>query len=412
MQERTKRKTGEIIPRDYGIRLDLPGKDLFIPPSSYVLAQLALETPIEIRTRIADFAERNNLGKTRLEREFKEAVRKREGSLNILNFSRRTKTRRTNTVFKIRREATRFTGTVKSKEEGEYEFSLPLPNSRSEINMGYPDARATTEDNLYNEGKGRMAVIGFHLAIPEIAIYHDSKSNISQNNNMTGLYPSQRNTGRRLPELPFSFHDFDYPNSELTDLIMAYYLDDLSQFELSKRVIANQALFSRELTKAISSPLDLALFKVIRQKEREIGIEKGSLESRRLGSITTILDNLEDYFKSQGYYPAGYSREFAGTEWETIARRFEPRKHGPIYSIVVGEHPPLIVKRNLGDKRPFEVLESDIPPENRVGWYKSIDDVTRRDSITEVILPDLKLESAGYKVSQTLKQEYESLRNN
>ena len=69
------RKTGRILPRNYGIRLQkrFGHFDMFIPPSSYILAQLALETPEEIRGRISDRAERNGRNPEEVKEEFVKA---------------------------------------------------------------------------------------------------------------------------------------------------------------------------------------------------------------------------------------------------------------------------------------------------------------------------------------------------
>ena len=47
---------------------------MFIPPSSYILAQLALETPEEIRGRISDRAERNGRNPEEVKEEFCKTV--------------------------------------------------------------------------------------------------------------------------------------------------------------------------------------------------------------------------------------------------------------------------------------------------------------------------------------------------
>src|SRR3989338_3039201 len=133
------RKTGRILPRNYGIRLQKRFSHfyMFIPPSSYILAQLALETPEEIRRRILDRAERNGRSPEELKEEFVEAVVKREGTKNILNNSRRTESRQIHNLAlrSVSRQGRVFEGKVKSKgrewddkfvREGYYTFIIPL----------------------------------------------------------------------------------------------------------------------------------------------------------------------------------------------------------------------------------------------------------------------------------------------
>ncbi|OIO81831.1 hypothetical protein AUJ84_00010 [Candidatus Pacearchaeota archaeon CG1_02_32_132] len=427
------RKTGQILPRNYGLRLAMPGRqDLFVSPAAYIIAQVMLETPKEIRTRLRDWSERHNEDYGEVEPTFVDAVEKREGSKNILNVSRRTGSRQLTDLAlpKVRREQTRFTGVVKSKERGEYDFALPFYDSARAVNIGYPGARVGNEDNLYNEGKGKdLSIIGVHLAIPEIALAIDEQSGTPQWANMTGLFPRQRKTESIMPHLPFNFNFFksleNMTPDELelyrlvTDLIVNYYGKNSSQYEMSVSALKNSKIFSSELVMAINSPSDRAQFKVLRQKEQEISLEPGSQEDRRHAAVTTLVDNISKYLQESFYYvPVGYCREFVGTPWETIARRFEPKGNGkgPVYSIAISdEHPPILVRKYLSHKSlrwaefPDTLVTSHISQKLNHP-YTSIDDVTRRESHVELVLPDETLRKKGIVVPEILNKEYDTLR--
>jgi len=434
------RKTGRILPRNYGIRLQkrFGHFDMFIPPSSYILAQLALETPEEIRGRISDRAERNGRNPEEVKEEFVKAVVKREGTKNILNNSRRTESRQIHNLAlrSVSRQGRVFEGKVKSKgrewddkfvREGYYTFYLVTAEQRrGEINIGYPGSRTETLDNLFSEGKFRQATaVGIHLAVPEIAFYWDNKENTPQKANMTGLLPADREP---TPELPFTFNFFKRPDkmsekekrlhSFLTDLIMDYYLEEKSQFELSVDALKNPEIYSQTLVEAIKSPQDLATFKVMRQKEEEVSQGKiSSTKDRRYGAVTSLVESIKGYLENHWHcHFSGYCREFVGTPWETIAQRFEPRNTGPVYSIATSdEHPPIIVARKLLKKatdwwNSTDSLQTTTLSEKLGIKYRTTDDVTRNDSRTTLIIPDKSLKNSGIHIPQNLQTEYDALR--
>ncbi|PIN89894.1 hypothetical protein COU60_02255 [Candidatus Pacearchaeota archaeon CG10_big_fil_rev_8_21_14_0_10_34_76] len=431
---RKRRKTGEILPRAYGIRISMPRgiEDVFVSPAPYILAQLMLETRSEIRARIKDYAERNKVDETELTEEFVEKVKKRNGSKNILNFSRRTRTRRSNLALEgLTHRGSRFSGSVKSTEEGSYLFTIPEPPAFRDTPIGFPGAWVNTKDKIYSEEKGKMVVVGTHLAVPEIALITDEQTKMSQSENMTGLYPTQRQMRSPMPVLPFTFNIFKNlermtdkereRHSLITDLIMRHYINGATQYEISVEALNHTELLSPELISAIKNPRDRARFKVLRQKEKEF-IE-GSLtdsEERRYAAITNLVENISTYLKeTHGYIPTGYGREFVGTPWEAIARRFEPPREstsGLVYSIVTSEgHVPLIIKKQLGNKShnwqdvndPMQTLHIAHKIDRT---YDIVDDMTRQDCAVTLPSPDKKLRELGIQIPQILQKDYDELR--
>lgn len=436
MSNTEKRKTGKILPRNYGLRLSMPREagDVFVAPTAYALAQVMLETPQEIKTRIQDWVQFRGEGNRRkIEGELRDAVMQKEGSLNVLNLSRRVSEHQDPEkliLTNMKHHGAVFTGSVRSKEEGKYAFSLREPPKFRAINISYPGSRVETLDSLYNEGKGRdIVVIGAHQAIPEIALYLDAHSRISQRSNITGLLPSEREMNSKLPELPFTFNFFKTPDKmnkgelekyrTVTEILLDYYIEGKSQYELNKKALQNPRILSPELVKSINYHTDPAQFKVLRQREEEISKSKlTSDEDRRYAATTNMIKKIGAYLeRNRQCYPAGYSREFIGTPWETVARRFESKGRGPVYSLVTSdEHPPLIVARLLGEKslmwsKSYDPVQKGHVSEKIGLKYSQLDDVTRRDSQVQLILPDKNLRNVGFSIPFNLQREYDELRS-
>jgi hypothetical protein len=429
-----KRKTGEILPRNYGIRLSMPRgvSDVFISPASYVLAQIMLETPTEIKARVREWARRKGHNAEEAINELGEAVRKREGSKNLLNLSRRTATRQLTdmAIEEMKHEGRIFRGDVRSKEKGSYMFCLQEPPRSRDVDIGWPGSRVENVEGIISEGKLKDATyVGVHMAIPEIALATDHGSGLAQSENMTGLFPAQRRMrNSKVPSLPFTFNFFK-PIGQMnegeieqhrivTDLLMEYYLDKATQYGISIRALENPKIFSQELVRAITGEDDRASFKVIRQKETGVSRDKiTSEEDRRHASVRKMAENIRAYLEEvRSCYFAGYCREFVGTDWETVAMRFESRGRGPVYSVVTSEeHPPLVVGRRLGHKaedwaRSYDPVRKDHVAEKIGIKYSMIDDVTRRDSVVELILPDDALAKRGIHIPENLRREYSGLR--
>lgn len=427
-----RRATGGILPRNYGLMLDMPGREaLFVSPLTYMIAQIALETPAEIRTRLSDWARRHSTSLEEAVNELREGVEKKEGSKDLLNYSRRTATRSSDLILKrMRHYGGTFTAEVKSRSgEGYRAISLPEPRFRRDVTIGYPGASCECPDHIYGETKNtRAAQVCAHLAIPEVALALDEHIGLSREANMTGLAPSERRMNAPSPALPFTLNTLKDPSKmtdheraiwqQATDLIMAYFVEGRSQYELNGKALGNPALYSAALVAAIKDNRDRAEFKVIRHaEETRARSSLTSEQDRRYAATTTLVENIARFLtETWRYVAAGYCREFVGTPWETVARRFESGGKGPVYSVVVSdEHPPLIVSRMLGEKaRDWHTSYDPVQRDSIAGKigvrYSMNDDVTRRTSIVEIKLPDDQLIRAGVHIPGNLKAEYDSLR--
>ena len=362
---------------------------------------------------------------------------KREGTKNVLNYSRRTAKRKSGlTLREMVHNGDRFYGDVKSKgkfplNEGYYEFTIKEPPEKRDINIGYPGSTVNTPDKYWSDGKKKnVTVVVTHLTVPEIALFNDQMFGLNQDSNITGLSPKERSTGLPLPEPPFTFNRFtknykrnlaalDF-NQLITDLIMEYYIDGITQYEMSVRIANEPRLFGAELLKAIRHPGDRGRFQVLRQMEKQIEPED-SIEDRHYASARALMGRIERVIleSRSGYHFTGYMREFPSKDpknsYESISKRFEPAGRGPVYSLFIFEGIPIIVKRDLGHKvddlMSNDGAEQETHPFKRLGRrYSSIDDVTRREATTEIILPDTRLIGQNILVAQNLRDIYDKVR--
>lgn len=436
------RSTGTIAPRAYGVRLFMSPyvESVFVPPHSYLIAQLMLETPDEIRARLTDWAHRNGGSPKDVTESFARAVEKREGSRKILNMSRfKNRKKLLHVLPDMGRFGAVFSGQVRSKDDDPkrewYQFTIPEPPMRREVPISYPGATVETVQNLRAGEKIRgTTYVSPHLAAVELALVHDERTRASQEENITGLTPQDRKMKAGTPKLPFTFNFFKDPANLsrkertlydlVTDALVTLYLGKGTHYETDVELLGHSEIYGPELTNAVTSPRDLATFKVIRQGEVNRKSEEANTETgRRDASVRTLVNNLELYLeRTRKYYSTGYCREFVGTPWEAVARRFQSSTDNPVYSIVTSDnHPPLVVKRDLGHKAAEWVDSRDMAQVQgmRRGAdfaafigvkYESVDDATRRNSTVEIILPDVKLMSREYRVPRNLQAEYDALR--
>lgn len=435
-----KRPTGEIIPRTYGVMLSMPGRDnLFVSPMPYALAQIQLERTNEIRTRLKRWASSQGRPFQEVEDQFTEGVGGEHERDLLLNHTRRPEQFAIKPAIKgVRHYGPVFTGEVISRtydsaaDEKEYHaVSLRHPPTRRDINVGFPRGECDCGDSKWNGYKRKeVTSVCAHLAALEIALATDAGGRTSAEDNMTGLSPKQRAMTLRggdaipHPHLPFTFNSFK-PVSKmnapelkrhdaLTRMIMGYFTEGKRFYELNTEALSRPEVFSPELLNAIKGLEDRARFVVLRQDERSIRSESES-QDRLYGATTHALEQIDSFLGTKNFVPVGYTREFVGTPWETVARRYvESGSRGAtlVYSVCTKEGlPPVIVRRNLDHKSGNLLDSSDPMPEvhpfariNR--QYASRDDTTRRNSQTQVVLPTAQ---RSITIAANLAEHYKSI---
>jgi hypothetical protein len=154
------RETGVILPRYYGLRINMPrGESIFVTPMHYALAQLLLESPSEIRLRLEDWAEFNSQNPIEVKSEFVSGVQKKEGTKNVLNFGRRTANRQSQdsmALRKVKAYGNKLTAEAKSKGKGNYHaIFIPQPNEHRSVKISHPGAHCECPDASWGEVKGR-----------------------------------------------------------------------------------------------------------------------------------------------------------------------------------------------------------------------------------------------------------------
>lgn len=436
-----KRKTGEDLRRAYGIRLSMPYSmyDVFVNPVSYVIGQFMLETRSEKQARTRDWAKRHDVPYLDARDMLWNGVNKREGSSDVLTHSRNPVRQGTHPVLRnMLHPGGKFRAEVKSKgnriiNEGYYVVHLKEPTDERDINIGYPGSYSDSLDYFYSEEKGKdLTVMGIHMAIAEIALHNDSIFGWSQESNITRLSPMEREMEHPLPELPFTFTKFTDNYEEnlrrlnfhqfITDLIFDYYVNKKSQYEISVRLANEPRLFGTGLRNAVRDPNDRARFQILRQMERRV-TPRNIKEDTDYASARALMKRVERVIldSGQGYHFTGYMREFPASDptnlnesFETVAKRFEPTRKGPVYSLSMVDGIPIIVKRNLehkvDDLSTHDGELADLHPFKRVGIESiTIDDVTRKEARTKVVTPDKTLMGRQIFAAQNLRDAYEAI---
>lgn len=376
-------QTGEISPRDYGILLRLPEqKKIFMSPLRYALGGLILCTPQEISELLKDKAQRTGQDEKELVRDFETAVRKREGSKKILKLGGR------DVVCSVERYGRSYSGRVLSKGSASF-YQVKLTNgSRCGQGLEYRTARCNCEDNSWSDVKYAEAIC-LHSAALDIALYLDQKSRMSIEDNITGLNPKDR---MGAMSMPFSFFDKRVDGGRLLiDILFEYYVNKKSQFKVNQEFLDNPRIYTQPLIEALGTSWDKAQFGVLRQEEKE------SRKDLRLhGAIKALEKRVFQELWDRGFIKIGYSLEFKGTPYQVIGQRFIQKDS--IYTFCTKRGmPPVIVKRNLGAKALDRFNSNDSrqdSPFHRVGEkYLSTDDATRRESLTEIIIPGIREDS-------------------
>ena len=375
-------ETGVILPRDIAVLLNGTDYPVYLTPFKYVLGELLLQTPREIR---------NNLGIAGIDiDEFVQAVVKRETSKNILNFGQflpdsipRWKERRA--IQNIANYRGKYTAKVKSTGRKGPKFRkvrLQGPFITNDNFFAYKDIHCYCDD-FYWSGVKPSPIMCRHLTPLEIVLYKDRKENRSPEQSLSGTEPP------RYPSMPFDILD---KKEIIMEALKDYYLNGLNQYHLNLALLNAQANYSSTLRNEVEK--DRATFHVIRQEAQEVDESKIDREKAAYyESVLKLKRSIEDKLRSRQFTFKGYGLEFIGTPFETVSYRFEHPKLSVIYSLCINpDFPPVLVKRYLEDRTDRWHDANDIMsfhPLKRLGdQNKSVDFTTRREGLTEIIKPD------------------------
>ncbi len=377
-------KTGEILPRDYGITFRENGETFFISPMKYILGKIILESPQNLKKRIREKAHLEGLKIRNLEKELKEGFRKRSNTpKEFLETGR-------DAISEVKGYNNIFTAEIpsKSKSNSPYKVQLGLEN-------GLKHARCECSDSFWVDVK-RKSIICPHISALEIALFQDNSSKLSSQTNLTGLTPSQRPHNHNLP---FNLEEFD---SLVTQIMFDYFVEGKSQFQLDKYLLEFGDLVSDEIKDKLQN--DKAVYSVLRQKERSF--DRNSIsetQKRYYGAQRALKTRIKDMLKEKGFRENGYGLEFKFSDFETVSERF--RQGNIIYSVCTQDYAsPFIIKKVLGEKTSIEDRMETNPLSLRE--YTSVDDTTRRESFNRIIIPGQNQGSEVF-VPQILKNSYQ-----
>lgn len=373
-------KTGIILPRDYGIIIKNKNQKHFISPLKYVIASLMLETKDQINFRFENFANENSYNLNEIKSEFRKGVKRKEKSTSILNVERRS------TIFDVKNYSDLYSAKVQSKSNkaGIYydsQVSGAKLNNYSEFTPA--QSRCTCSDSFWVDVK-RRSLNCIHTSALELALYEDNKSRESSQTNITALMPKERSNQIILP---FKLTT----NSDLDSLIMqslwAYYVENQSQFNVNKFLLDNMQIYSQGLVNILENNYDRGEFGAIRQKEEEINKEDlTKFQKEFYGSSKALEKRIVRKLNDLRFEFQGYGLEFKDTNNEFVARRF--RNGNETYSVGITKNmPPIMIRKFLGAKTNLFEKSMLTPDIFNNQSYISIDDSTRRESLTKVIIP-------------------------
>ena len=387
------RPTGRILPRNYGIVLTPPGGKVMVSPTKYATAQLMMWTPGEIRHWVKDWARRHE---EPIQATLDEFIANAPRAL--LNTTRRG-TRHDSFLVKLRPDGTQMFAQVRATQGKPHDVYLPrvypqraFPTTLADhLDISYPQSSCYCPDFKHNEGKKRdFSVVCKHIAFVESSIALDSQEYQPVDQNHTGLLPRELKKWL-VPNLPFPFPAKGEEQLAM-DVLALLYIQRRPEYAANIEALGWKDVCTSGLWNAVSR--HGGKFEVLRQREERKDQDLLTQHQDNLyGATTSLLARMEEGLVSQRFWFKGYTREFVGTKWEVVAKRFEAKRPGqPIWHLCTKSGmPPIAVRRSLGGTQQ-NMLENADPrtdsPFVRIGQhYDSVDDATRRVSDTLVILP-------------------------
>jgi len=389
MEKAEKITTGEIIPRDYGIIIERENKKLFITPMNHIIGELILATPQEISQKLAKKAGQLKIRPNTLKKELAEAVKKREGTDNILRYGGRKAlhwVRNYNTI----------AGKVISKSRPEIcGVQISYLENAKPGELNYASIGSDNPNEFWAKVKSKnrnLEIMIDQAAALDLAIHKDNKQRKSAKNNLTRLFPRQR------PETAMPFNIADP-----LEIIIEYYIEGRKRFELNKELLAKTENYTPELLQTFQNHPDNVYFSVIRQAEKEV--QKTHPDRQYFGAVKALEKRIIQELKSKIFVWDQYGLEFRETQNETVSKRY--RKGDQVYSICTqAGQPPLIVHKKLGEKAKNWITAKEARTDNpykRTEIYTSTDDTTRRQAWTQIITPG---KGNNIFVPEILKKEY------
>lgn len=165
-------RTGEIIPRDYGIFIQRANRKLFITPMNYLIGGLLLATPEEISQKLKQKAHQLRIRQSTLKKELLEAVKKREGTDNILRYGGRT-------AINYVKNYNTIAGRAISKSKPEpYGVQIAYLEQPRKEELNHASASTDNPNDFWAKVKSKersLDIISDQAAALDIAIYKDNK---------------------------------------------------------------------------------------------------------------------------------------------------------------------------------------------------------------------------------------------
>lgn len=198
--------------------------------------------------------------------------------------------------------------------------------------------------------------------------------------------------------MPFHFPD-------PIQVLIEYYLEGKTRFELNMELLENHSTYTQALVNTFNNNPEKVYFGVLRHSEKELPGTHSKKEY--FGSVKALEKRIIYELKQKGFEWDYYGLEFRGTPHQTVSKRY--LKSGQVYSICTKQgQPPIIVSKRLGERADNWQTSKDSnqeSPASRKGIYSSVDDTTRKQAWTRIIVPG---KDSRLFVPQILKKEYET----
>ena len=369
---------------------------MFIAPAQYLLGIVALESEQGIKKRLSRVAGVLGEDVDDLFEKIGVGAQRRYGSRDLLEKSGR------DVISGARRYgARRVDAHIASRcGEGKHHVQITYPHGSFSGDRGLmlpEEIRCSCPDQFYDDVKSLDAMCG-HAATLEVAMAADNATRRDVTSNLTGMYPRKR----AQIALPFT-------SKGVGEVLVARFIEGKGLYEINKNLLEKEETYSEELERFLAGERDLG-FRVKRLGLKHVSKEKLSCDvAKMLQHYRGVLGRATKALLERGYFRDGYGLEFKGSEWEVVARRF--RRGDQVYSLCCQEDmPPVIVEKRLG--RPFfnglssQDTHMDSPYKRSGQIYECVDDLTRREAWTQVIIPGQRRDSLAW-VAGDLNREYQ-----
>ncbi len=399
-------KTGEVLPLDYGLVDHIQGQTVLWTPTNVARGKFMTSTKSERKEMLRQSALVTGILPQDLELLVREGVLKQHKHCTSIDDAPNqivTNVHVYNNLDVI--------GKVTSQSGGKpimASFSVANTSDGARVH----GLSATSETTIVGKVKGAIAkgYVNPHVAALIQALAHDY--NQTTNNSITQLKPSERD----LPKFYLPFRALKTPLGT-GDVIAQYYGIGDNQFTTSVDYFRRCGLDFAIRKRLHEGNAHLGV--VVNRVARKDADTLSSSDRELYASIGTMIEALAVYAKTNNFTSIpgrNFAREFTGSNFATIARRFE--RGNEVLHILGGMTrkrndgevdivPPVMLYRKL-DQSVIDspnVASNFSPFDTTSSSSLTVDDTTRRVGVTHIYIPGISARIPA-PTSKVLEQAY------